>query len=133
MEEALRAKLLATAALTALVGTRVDWGVRSQGATLPAVVLHLSADVPTMNLDKPGAWSSARVAIDCWGRTHKAARDVANVIARPAGEGGLAGLRDVLSTIKFRTWVLGRDSDSDTDAQAVIHRTRLDLRVWYQL
>jgi len=55
------------------------------------------------------------------------------VIARPAGEGGLHGLRDVLSTIKFRTWVLGRDSDSDTDAQAVIHRTRLDLRVWYQL
>lgn len=129
MEEALRARLLATAALTNLVDNRVDWAVRPQGKGLPAVALHLIDDRPQMNLSGSSGWSAARVQADCWGRSFKAARDVANIICRPAGAGGLLGLREKLGGIRFRIFVIDRSSDTDTDGQGAIHRTRVDLNV----
>ena len=39
MEEALVAYLLANAGLTAIVGNRINWTTRPQGAAVPAVVL----------------------------------------------------------------------------------------------
>lgn len=39
MEEALTARLLAAAPLTAIVGTRINWGMRVQGEPLPALTL----------------------------------------------------------------------------------------------
>ncbi len=41
MEEEFRALMLATGAITALVGTRIEWGARAQGAPLPSIVLNL--------------------------------------------------------------------------------------------
>nr|WP_317894427.1 DUF3168 domain-containing protein [uncultured Sphingomonas sp.] len=79
MEEALRALLLGTAALTARVARRVDWGIRA-GADLPAVRLFQIGGVPQMNLAGPSGWSRSRLQIEAWGRTYKDARDVADII-----------------------------------------------------
>jgi hypothetical protein len=131
MEEALRARLLATAALSALVGDRINWGLRTQGAPLPSVDLHMITDVAQTNLAGPSGWSAARVQVDCWGRTYKAARDVSDTIGPAAGADGLHCLRATLSGIRFRIFVIDRVSDTDTDSAGVIHRTRLDLNVWW--
>lgn len=129
MEEALRAKLLTTAPLAAMVGTRVDWGVRSQGAILPAVVLHHVGGVLQMNLAGPSAWSRDRFQIDCWGRTYKAARDVSNVIAGPGGV--LIGFRSDLGSIRLRTLIINRRSDEDSDGAGPVFRSIIDGVVWH--
>lgn len=130
MEEALRAWLLASAALRALVGPRVDWAMRPQGEAIPsngaAIVLHLINDLPAMNLAGPSGWSVARVQVDCWAHTHKIARDTAAAVSLLAN-----GYRGTLSTIRFRTFVDGRSADYGAEAGNILHRTRLDLTVWW--
>ncbi|MHA0333664.1 tail completion protein gp17 [Sphingomonas aquatilis] len=130
MEEAVRSLLLETAALSALVGTRVDWGVRPQGAALPAVVIYLVAGGPRMNLAGPSGWSRDRLQFDCWGRTYKAARDVADVIANPTN-GLLVGMRRDLPGVRIRTFVLNRRSDADRDADGPVHRASVDVMAWH--
>jgi len=47
MEEALIAKLLADAGVSALVGTRIYPGVRPQAGPLPAIVFNLISATPS--------------------------------------------------------------------------------------
>lgn len=131
MEEALRARLLATAALAAIVGKKIDWGARPQGDALPGLELNLISAIPTMNLAQPGTWRSDRVQADAWAKTHKAARDIADIIAATPANGGLHGLRETISNIRFRIWVIDRDNERDSDSAGIVHRSRLDLRVWW--
>lgn len=87
-----------------------------------------------MNLAGPGSWQNARVQVDVWGETHKKARDVANTIAAPAVSGGVHGLRATLSGIRFRIFVIDRDTSTDRDSavgSGVVHRSRIDLNVWW--
>ncbi|WP_447727276.1 DUF3168 domain-containing protein [Sphingomonas koreensis] len=131
MEEELRAMLLSMADLTVRVGTRIDWDKRSQGDMLPAGVLHLKASVRPMNLAGPGAWARGLVQMDWWARQHKDARDLAEMIARPVAKGGIHGFRGTRSGIRLRVWALSIANDTDTDAKGVVHRARLDCRVWW--
>lgn len=73
MEEAFRSLLLATAGVTALVGSRVDWGARPQGSAFPAIALHLVSDVNGHTLDGPETMREARVQVDCWAETYAGA------------------------------------------------------------
>lgn len=126
MEEVLRAKLLATAALTTIVQQRVDWNARPQGDDLPAVSLELISSLPQITMDGPAAWTRARVQIDVWARTHKSSRDIANIIAT-----ALHGFRDTLSAVRIRTFIISRRGDTDTDTTGTIHRASIDALVWY--
>ncbi|VVT20318.1 conserved hypothetical protein [Sphingomonas aurantiaca] len=129
MEEALRAKLLETVALKALVDTRVDWGLRPQGSALPGVALFGVTGIPGMTMTGASGWTRSRVQIDVWGRTYKAARDVADTIA---GEGGaLVGFRGTVREVRLRTFILGRRTGDDTDAQGPIFRQSIDVLVWH--
>lgn len=128
MEEALRATLLATAAVASRVGRRIDWGVRAS-ADLPAVRLFEISGLPQMNLAGPSGWSRSRVQVEAWGRTYKDARDLANVIG--GRDGVLNGLRVTTGGVRLRTFILGRRADDDTDSVGVLHRTALDVLVWH--
>ncbi|WP_311270493.1 DUF3168 domain-containing protein [Sphingobium sp. WCS2017Hpa-17] len=130
MEEALRAKLRATAALTALVGTRIDWGLRGTGAGLPAVRLFEISGGPRMNMSGGSAWTRCRVQIDCLGRTYKAARDIADILAKPP-TGILSGMRETVSGVRLRTFIMNRRADTDEDAEGIVHRTSIDAMVWH--
>lgn len=129
MEEALRAKLLGTVALKTLVDTRVDWGLRPQGSPLPGVAMFGVTGIPGMTMTGPSGWTRSRVQIDAWGRTYKSARDVADTIA---GEGGaLVGFRGTVRDVRLRTFILGRRTGDDTDAQGPIFRQSIDVLVWH--
>ena len=129
MEEALRAKLLETVALKALVDTRVDWGLRPQGSPLPGVAMFGVTKIPGMTMTGASGWTRSRVQIDTWGRTYKAARDVADTIA---GEGGaLVGFRGKVRDVRLRTFILGRRTGDDTDAQGPLYRHSIDVLVWH--
>lgn len=130
MEEALRAKLLGTAALAALVGRNVEWGLRAPGAGLPGVTLFEVSGVPGMTFTTASGWTRSRVQIGAWGRTYKAARDVADLIGKP-GVGVLVGLRDTVGGTRLRTFIIGRRTDSDSDEAGPVFRTALDVLVWH--
>ncbi len=132
MEEAFRAMLLGTAALSARVGTRIDWGVRPQGSALPGITLHQVSGIPQMNFDGPSGWNRGRIQIDCWGRTYKAARDLADILAPRSRSGGLlAGFRGDLPGLRLRTFVLNRRDDVDSDSEGPVHRASLDILAWH--
>jgi len=74
MEEALRAILLATSGVTALVGTRVNWGGHPQGLALPAIVLTVISDNLGHRLNGPDGLAQGRVQVDCYAGTYGAAK-----------------------------------------------------------
>ena len=129
MEEAIRAKLLATAALVTLVGSRVDWGLRPAGSELPGVAMFIVGGVPGMTTTGADGWTRYRVQIDAWGRTFKSARDVAATLG---GSGGaLVGFRGSVGTARLRTFILGDRSGNDADNVGPLFKFSLDVLVWH--
>lgn len=127
MDEALRDLLLQHAPIGMIVQRRVDWGVRPQSDALPAIVLS-GNKTPQMIFSGGAGWSRDRIQIECWGRTYKAAKDLALILG---GQGGLLiGYRGDHLGVRLRTIVLGLRSDTDTDTLGVVHRTSLDVLVW---
>lgn len=80
MEQALRNILLAAAGVTALAGTRINWGAHPQGTAFPAAKLTLVSDAEGYTLDGPNGLSKGRVQVDCDAMSYKAARDLAAAI-----------------------------------------------------
>lgn len=129
MEEAVRKLLLDAATVKALVANRVDWVIRSQGATLPAITIHLITGTPQMHYSGPSGWSRDRLQFDCWGRTHKDARDVADTLA---GRGGLLlRFRGDLPGLRLRTFVINRRSDEERDSVGPVHRALVEVLAWH--
>lgn len=128
MDEALRGVLLGHAPIGAMVARRIDWGVRPQGSPLPGISLHRASGAPQMNMSGAAEWSRDRVQIDCWGRTYKAANDLALLIA---GQGGLlVGYRGDHLGMRLRTFIVGRRSGHDTDDHGVVHLSSIDAMIW---
>lgn len=74
MEEAFRAILLTNAQVSAIVGTRVDWGSQTQGAGYPSIVLHVIDDFEDATMTGPSGLSQGRVQVDCYAETYGAAK-----------------------------------------------------------
>jgi hypothetical protein len=124
MEEALRARLLATAGVTALVGQRVTWKIRARGSALPAIVLHLISVREDTTHDGLSGLSESRVQVDCIADTHFAALAV-----RRAVKAAMGGYRGPDFQAVF---VAAQRDDVDTgDVNNPVFRTSLDLMVWH--
>lgn len=128
MEDELTARLLATPALTALVGNRITWGQRVQKEGLPAITLlgvspgrsylHSGAD-PTGN---------PRIQFDCYALTSAAAKGLArtlrSVLETPATQGG----------IRFSVALLDSERGpliEDVGGGLKVHRYSLDFFIWF--
>lgn len=128
MEEALRALLLADAAVADLVGTRVTWAMRPQGSDLPAIVLWLISGREESHFQGPDHVADSLVQIDCWAATYGAAKRVAR-----AAQAALAGYRDTGDSPPgiFQGLFVEAARDAVDDAQpAPLYRTSLDVRAW---
>lgn len=126
MEEALRARLLATAGVTALVGQRVTWALRARGGALPAVVLHRISGRHDVTHDGLSGLTQSRVQVDCLAETHLAALTLGRAVVAAVG-----GFRSQQLQAVF---VIAQRDDADGDAGVVsqpVFRSSLDLTVWH--
>ena len=80
MESALIAKLLASAGVTALVSTRINWKERPQGSALPAIVLHKPSRLPDYHHAGPSGLVSTRVQVNCLATSYGASVAIARAV-----------------------------------------------------
>lgn len=105
-QAALRARLIAAAPVTALVGTRVHWIERPQGGALPAITLQSITEFREQHFRGFHGLQRARVQVDVWANSYSDARklmDAAIDAVSPASQsngvmfsrGFLDGIRDL--------------------------------------
>jgi hypothetical protein len=68
------------AALTAVVGTRINPLRMPQETTFPAITLHVISNVAHMSKNGPSKSDFARVQIDSYGTTYQSAYSVAELV-----------------------------------------------------
>lgn len=127
MEEALRTRLQANAALAALVATRVDWIERPQGAALPSVTLQLVSTGREYTYAGASGTSNPRVQADCWGRTYGEAKAVARALIAAAEERGVHG------GIRFGSSFIDGERDmppEELPGGVKVYRVSIDIIVW---
>lgn len=128
MEELLRAHLLASAGVTALVSTRVTWLTRPQAAALPAVTLQLVGSSRTYGMSGPSDLVGNLVQVDVWAGTYATMKQTARAV--------IAALHE-LKDAPLQAFVESEDESSeaqdgpDTAGSTTFYRTRLDCRVWF--
>ena len=91
MEEALLALLQSSAAVTAIVGGRINWGAHPQGAPLPGIVLTVIDDAEGHIYQGPDGLSQGRVQVDCWALTYDEAKACGRAV-RAALDGHFGGM-----------------------------------------
>lgn len=70
MEEAFRALLTGSAAVTALVPAgRINWGEHLRGADGPYIVLTMISDIEGLTMQGPDGLADGRVQVDCYANT----------------------------------------------------------------
>lgn len=126
METALRARMKDDAAVAAIVGSRIDWGVRPQGSILPAIVLTNVFDDRSQHMAGFIAARQTRVQIDCYAATKAAAVElreaVIAAVVPPASKSGV--------TFQRAQGISVLDRGEHTEA-GFIHRELIDLQIWH--
>lgn len=79
---ALRARLIADAAVSAVVSTRIYWGVVPQGADLPYIRLHVISDPRPEHLKGYESARRTRVQASCFAASFGAAKQLGAMIVK---------------------------------------------------
>lgn len=126
MEEALRSRIKAAAPVTSIVGTRIDWGVRPQGAPYPSVVLKTVSDPMPQDYKGFVLMRETRVQIYCMAESRKIAVDLRKaVIAAIVAGGSYFGTRFGRAFIETV-----RDLGANTDT-GFVHCDSIDALIWH--
>lgn len=80
MEEDFRALLLAASPVTAICGTRINFGTHPQGQSFPALVLNTVSDAEGLVMNGPNNLSEGIVQVDCYAETYGAAKLLARSV-----------------------------------------------------
>lgn len=124
MEAALIARLLATAGVTALVSTRVNWSRRPQGSALPAIVLHRIDGTPDVHHSGRSGLVTSRVQCDCWAESYGAAKAIARAV-----ETAITAQTFTQGATRFDAILIDSERDDTSDETTPLFRTSLDLLV----
>ncbi len=126
-EAATAGRLLDAPAVEQLVGMRVDWTVRPQGAPLPAIVLELITDPRPQTHDGDDSIRWSRVRAKCLAETRAGAialREAVIAALVPAGEfGGVWFDNSYVDQV--------RDLGGDTEI-GFVHCDGVDLIIWHK-
>jgi hypothetical protein len=125
MEEDLRARLLATSAVTALCGQRIDWGSNPQGSGYPRICMWVISDSEDHTLDGPDGVSFGRVQVDCFGATYGQAKALARA-ARVSLDGYRGGRLQAVFLVGTRDFREGGTNEAERP-----FRTSLDFNTTY--
>ena len=124
MESSLIAKLLATAGVTNLVSTRINWSRRPQGSALPAIVLHRIDGTPDVHHGGASGLVVSRVQVDCWAASYGSAKAAARAV-----ETAVTAQTFTQGAIRFDVILVADERDSTSDETTPLFRTSLDLMV----
>jgi hypothetical protein len=127
MEEALHTRLLASAGLTALVGSRVVWIERPQGSALPAVTLQLISPGREYTYGGASGTSNPRVQADCWGRTYSEAKLVSRALIDTVEQ------RSTVGGVRFGPSFIDATRDmapEELPGGVKVYRVSIDIIVW---
>ena len=80
MEEEFRAILLASTAVTGIVGIRINWGAHPQGSAMPAIVLTTISANNGHTMASPDMLQESRVQVDCDGMTYGATKALSRAV-----------------------------------------------------
>lgn len=130
MEEAIIAKLLADAGVSALVGTRVRPMSLPQGEPLPAITVRRIDGGPTYCDDGESGLATGRVQIDTWGTTYADAKGAARAVTD-----SLSAFVGTVSGVSFRNVLVDDEQDyreSGASQAEYRYRTRVDFIVWWK-
>jgi hypothetical protein len=123
MEEEFRALILGIGAVQSQAGGRVDWGLSPQGGQYPCISLTVINDGPIdHSLDGPGV-SQARVQIDCWAASYRAAKVLSRAVRLALDGYQGANFAGVL--------MAGARDLQDEDGVEPVHRVSMDFIVTY--
>ena len=132
MQMQLRTRLKNDATISGLVGTRVDWDIRPQGKSLPAITLGEIDDPRDQHMDGLQTTRGTLVQVDCW--AEKAAdavtlRDaVVSLLATSATQDGVKFLR----AQDINTGTPANLAAERTDV-GVVHRRVVRATVWHTI
>jgi len=122
MEEEFRGLLKATAALTAIVGQRIDYGERPQGQQMPDVLLNVVSGFEGIHMNGTGPFEG-RIQVDCYGLTYsdakRAARAVVDALNFYRGGGFM-----IITHLSTRDTREGGSNDADRS-----YRTGMDFNI----
>lgn len=124
MEADLITRLLATAGVTALVSTRINWSRRPQGAALPAIVLHRVSGTPDVHHGGASGLVMSRVQVDCWAASYGSAKAIARAV-----QTAITAQSFTQGATRFDVILIDSERDDSTDETTPLFRTSLDLMV----
>ena len=128
MEEALMAKLLATAGVTAIFGTRIRWGERGQGDALPTLVLNVVSGEEHYTHGGAGQIGMTRIQFDSYGATSKQSNDGSAAVLT-----ALSGASFTQGSVTFGGIFFDSKFGPRAEGESPkVFRTMRDARVWVQ-
>jgi hypothetical protein len=128
MQGALRARLIAAAPVTALVGQRVYWVDRPQASALPSITLQIVSDPRPQHLKGFQKLRETRVQVDIWGKTSLECAQIKEAVIPPAvAEGANDGV------VFNRGLIDGGRTGGEQAGTQFIHRSSFDLIVWWSV
>ena len=81
MEEAIRAALLASSGVTALVpAARINWGEHPQGTGTPYITMMTVSDAEGLTMQGPDGLSQGRIQVDCYSPTYAQTKQVSRAV-----------------------------------------------------
>lgn len=129
MEEALIAFLLADAGLAGLVGTRIDWLRRPQGAALPSITLQNASTAREYVMTGREGLVGYLVQIDVWGSTYKSMKQVHRAVIAALGDLNTAPFQGAFLETERET---AEEQDGpDATASTTFYRASIDVRIWH--
>lgn len=134
MEEAITAKLLANAALVAIVGDNIAWDHTPQEDILPAVTLKVVSGAPLYSDEGSAGLRDLRVQIDCWAKN--TATQSGSTLAKQVARLVIGSLAEVSMTVGGAYFPgVFLDNMQDLDEQGVggvvIYRRSLEFNLWH--
>lgn len=119
--EQVRVKLVADAAVTAIVSTRIYPSFMPQQTRPPALVLTVVDSLPQLSLVSVDetALTNARVQVDCYHRDYSMAHQLAEAVADC--------LDDMSDTDFQAVKLISRDL---YDTELLVHRVSVDFSIW---
>lgn len=127
MEETFINLLLNNAAVSAMVGDRINWSALP-GETLPAITLHRTGGRRDATLQGRSGLVSSSVQIDVWGSTYGQAKQLARAVVAALPQMRTSGEGVVLQGV-----FIDSESDSFEGADPTpLYRTRFKTSVWHK-